>query len=439
MEGMSEQRVAGARARVLWGGPSAGGTGRRPIASKRDLCILAVLSLALGAAGADIARAEPAEVFLTIDSVSLATPARKTEPLGFIAGRALAHSGSIKLFDVMFLIDVSLSTADSSGVDIDGDGGVARGSGGRGVKLGPISLGGSRGGGSGDSILAAEVAAVGSLLDTFDPRTTRVGIVTFSGSESASSDHAWVEVPLTSEYRKVRAGLEEILLSGSQGGTNMYAGLRLAGIELGGGRSAESTRRSGSQRHIVLLTDGFPTLPGRPHPWRDRSPEAEDRAIVMAKRLGKKRISVHTFAIGRKAAERPRAAVEVAEASGGSFTAVRDPGDLGRLLGEVQFASIEELRIRNLTSGLEAVHQLHNADGTYAALVPVQEGLNTIEVVARSTDGSTERVETTTMFGSIPLTARQGADRARLLEISLARERAKERPAKEVEIEVDGP
>jgi hypothetical protein len=404
--------------------------------SSRGPCIRALFCVALGVGSEGIARAEPAEVFLTIDSVSLAAPPRKAGRLGFVTGRALAHSGSMKLFDVVFLIDVSGSTADSSGVDIDGDGRV---SGGGGLKLGPIRLGGSGGKGSGDSILAAEVAAVRSLLDTFDPRTTRVGVVTFSGSPNASSDHAWVEVPLTSEYRKVRSGLEEILLAGAEGGTNMYAGLRLAGMELGGGRSAESTKRAGSQRHIVLLTDGFPTLPGRPRPRGERSPEAEDRAIAMAQRLGKKGVRVHTFAIGREAAERPRAAVECAEASGGGFTAVEDPGDLGKLLGEVQFASIEELRIRNLTSGLEAVDQLHNADGSYAALVPVQEGLNTIEVVARSTDGSIERVEITTLVATTALTARQGADRARLLEISLARERGKAQPAKDLEIEVEDP
>jgi len=404
--------------------------------SIRALCRSSLLCVALVAGGEGIARADPAEVFLTIDSVSLATPGRKVERLGFVSGRALAHSGSMKLFDVMFLIDVSGSTADSSGVDIDGDGRV---SGGGGLKLGPIRLGGSSGKGGGDSVLAAEVAAVGSLLDSFDPRTTRVGIVTFSGSQNASSDHAWVEVPLTPEYRRVRSGLEQVLLAGAEGGTNMYAGLRLAGIELGGGRSAESTRRAGSQRHIVLLTDGFPTLPGRPTRGGERSPESEDRAIAIAQRLGKKGVRVHTFAIGKEAAERPRAAVEVAEASGGGFTAVRDPGDLGKLLGEVKFASIEELRIRNRTSGLEAVDQLHNADGTYAALVPVQEGLNTIEVMAQSTDGSIERVEITTRVGTEPLTDRQGADRARLLELSLARERGKEQPARDLEIEVEDP
>ena len=59
--------------------------------------------------------------------------------------------------------------------------------------------------------------------------------------------------------------------------------------------------------------------------------------------------------------------------------------------------------------------------------------------MAQSTDGSIERVEITTRVGTEPLTDRQGADRARLLEISLARERGKEQPAKDLEIEVEDP
>ena len=88
----------------------------RPIRSL--LVASACAATVLGASGSDL--------FLAVDSVSLARSGPH-EALGFVAGRAFAQIGDAPRFDVVFALDVSGSTAESSGADIDGDGRVGSG------------------------------------------------------------------------------------------------------------------------------------------------------------------------------------------------------------------------------------------------------------------------------------------------------------------------
>jgi hypothetical protein len=110
------------------------------------------------------------------------------DPVGtaFVGGRALAHFGTFQTFDVLFVVDQSASTAKPSGVDLDGDGRVDDRTCSPGI---PrlidffVSLVGTCRSGK-DSVLATELAAVRVLLGQFDPRTTRAGLVSFSGARS---------------------------------------------------------------------------------------------------------------------------------------------------------------------------------------------------------------------------------------------------------------
>ena len=191
---------------------------------------------------------------------------------------------------------------------------------------------------------------------------------------------------------------------------------------------AESEPRPGAQRHILVLTDGYPLVPYE-------SPEqSESRAIRLAGRLGDAGIRVHTYAIGPDANDRPRAAVQVARASGGDFTAVRDPSELEKLLGEASFASIDEVRVRNVDTGKPAEQVVRNADGSYAALVALRPGENTIEVYARATDGVENTVRRTGTFGDGNLAPRERADLARL-QVQARRRKAQGSIAVEVESE----
>jgi Mg-chelatase subunit ChlD len=142
----------------------------------------------------------------------------------------------------------------------------------------------------GDSVLGAEVAAIESLLDGFDPRTTRVGLVGFAGSENPYEHNAWTDAALTSNYAQVRKALADRLLIDPEGGTDLSAGLLRGAIELLGTRSAESQPREHAVRHLVVLTDGMPTLP-----MNDPV-----HAAIARRASWRADIRVHVFAIGAR-------------------------------------------------------------------------------------------------------------------------------------------
>jgi hypothetical protein len=102
---------------------------------------------------------------------------------------------------------------------------------------------------------------------------------------------------------------------------------------------------------------------------------------------------------------------------------VRHPGDLVRVVENVSFANIEQVTIQNLTSGAPASQLLTNADGSFSALVPVGEGRNRIQVVARANDGSEATAEVTVDYArgvdTITLPRELMSQRNRLLEQQL--------------------
>src|SRR5262249_6334205 len=97
----------------------------------------------------------------------------------YVAGRALALRGELRQCDVMIVLDPPASTADGTGADINGNGIVGKPAlgGGLGQIFGVASTD------PGDSILAAEVAAARQIMHGLDPRTTRLGVITFAGEQ----------------------------------------------------------------------------------------------------------------------------------------------------------------------------------------------------------------------------------------------------------------
>ena len=384
------------------------------------------LALVVGLLGAGPARGAAQKLTLQIDSPAPGMVAVDSSGMAFVSGLAYAHAGDLPKFDIVFVLDVSGSTAAPSGADVDGDGKVTRRAGGL------LGLGGEE---NPDSILAAEVAAVRTLLSQLDSRTTRVGVVIFSGDEDYRTPDAFVEVELTRDYREVERGLDGILLDGPNGRTNMHAGILRATVELLGSRSAVSRRRDGAQRIMMFLTDGIPTLPDR---FSTRA--NTDRAIDVASKAARCGVHIHTFAIGREATREPRAPLEIARVTGGVFSPVADPRDLQAAIEGASFSEISELRIRNATTSAAASYQLRNPDGTYSALVPMQTGRNVIEVFARSTDGleATRQVEVELAGRSVSMSMseRQNADLARLRELR-RRDNVRSRRVGDVEITPD--
>ena len=370
-----------------------------------------VLALALLAAPV---RAEELHLELEIDTPKAGAVVGDPGGMGFIAGRAMAHFGEFQPFDIVFVVDVSESTSAPSGADIDHDGVIGQRRGGRffGVFGQILQLASTD---REDSILAAEVAAVETLLNQLDPRTTRVGVVSFGGDSSPFTADAETRVPLTSSYERVRRGLAEIMDEGPNGRTNMESGVLFATNELLGVQNAYSERREGARRIMIFLTDGTPTLPyeGRPN-------QNARSAIHRAKEAASHGIRIDTYAIGPLAINEPIVTVEMAHVTQGVFTPVRHPEDLAAVFEQVSFADIEGLRVRNRTTKTPAAHAIQNADGSFSALVPMRTGQNTLEVYARASDGSEATRQVRVRFlgeaGVQPLDARLLAQRNRLME-----------------------
>jgi hypothetical protein len=377
------------------------------------LAIAGLVMLAPLSVGAD--KSGP-KLILGIDSPSPNTVIGDPAGMAFISGKALALFGELQTFDIMFAIDTSESTSSPSGADVDGDGEID-GAGRPGWLRAMGSILPIPYSSSGDSVLAAELAAVRAMLDQLDPRSTRVGIVSFDGDHDPMTPDAFTVVPLTSKYKKVHRGLDELMDQGPRGMTNMVSGVDRALIELFGFTGAYSEPRKQARRVIIFLTDGIPTLPltGR----RENS----RMAIARAMKAARLEVRIDTYAIGEEALQEPVVAVEMARVTNGIFTPVREPKNLRAVFEDINFADIEKLEIRNITTGKPAEYQIQNADGTFSALVPMREGKNVVEVRARATDGSTQKVRVPVRFvrgaDAQPLSPGLIAQRNRLLENQL--------------------
>jgi len=307
----------------------------------------------------------------------------------FLVGRARALPSAARRFDIVIAIDTSESTNQPAGVDVDGDHNL-----GEAIPNERRGLTDPASTDPGDSILAAEVAAARRLLDGLDPRTTRVGLVTFAGQALWYGDEdaprlqvkqaALAHEPLTSDYRRLDRALDRIAERGGKGMTFMAAGIDQASLELLGLEGALSGTDRDSEKVILFLTDGQPTLPDV------RSEAVNVRAVMAAaQRARGAEIRIYAFAIGPEALAGPVAAVEMAEISGGSFVPVRHLGHLAHFVERESFARIESVEVRNTTSGERAYHVRVHPDGSWDALVPLDAGLNDLEVRARSADGAT--------------------------------------------------
>jgi hypothetical protein len=305
----------------------------------------------------------------------------------FVAGRALALQGELRRFDVMIVIDTSKSTIDATGVDINGNGVIGRPYLGR---VGSIFDMGSTD--PGDSILAAEVAAARQMVRGLDPRSTRVGLVTFAGEPPGSGGlfggapprPAVTIEPLTDDYSRIERGLDQILAREPDGSTHMAAGVDQATIELRGYRGGQSKPDPKSEKLVLFFTDGQPTLPYGTGFDADNV-RAVLRAASRAARAG---IRIHSFAIGPDALDGPVATVEMASRTDGYFTPVRHPGDLVEVIEEVSFANLESVALRNLSKKVDAAYFRSTADGSWAGLVELDPGKNLLEVLARASDGT---------------------------------------------------
>lgn len=332
----------------------------------------------------------------------------------FVSGKVAREAGRSERVDIFLVIDISGSTALYAGADLGEADQPPETSG---FPMPQISIGGMSLGrpplrNPRNSILAAEVAAARRLLLQLNRDTTRVGVLTFS-------ENARLLQPLTQDFDQVRRILAEVLRAGPYGGTNMVEGIRMGITELMGLGTSE--KRTDAIKVQFLLTDGFPSLPIGG--GKRMAPEDIDLTINAARLSGKAGIKVHVFALGDEALSYPQAAMGIAKESGGTYTPVMRPADALAVLENISVVGVDYVQVVNQTIGQKATQLRLAADGFFSSAVPVAEGRNQIDVLARGSDGTNSRESITVYY-------QPGTQKSLELEVFLEKE-------KNLQLEVD--
>ena len=358
-------------------------------------CCLVVLLLA-SALGAAVESTQ-GDVEVRVESPEDGALVKNKVHMAKVRGQAQAGTEGWLAFDVMLAIDVSYSTRQPSGIDVDEDGEtgfnpqqelVPPGTYADDVVCSDPD----------DTILMAELRAARVLLAELDPARTRVGVLTFSGAtdpetglRTPGQKDAWVQVPLTDDFGAVLRALDAIGAEGPQNATNFAAGVRLAVSELVGIGQAESEPREDAKKVVLFLTDGEPSLPvGRGAVSDPGDTEAAISAARLARKAG---VTINTYALGRFALAKPVAVSEMARLTVGIYTPIRNPGDIVQFLQGISFANVDDIVITNLTLREVSYDVSLAPDGSFSGFVPVKPGRNEIKVTALASDGTEASVE----------------------------------------------
>ncbi len=390
------------------------------------LCALALL-------GAGAARAQTSEEQVWIDLAAPIQNAVQKIPIGMVEVRGTTGAGRSRYHDVAIVIDLSTSTRLPSGIDVDENGKVG--------KSAPEIREDYWGDGSpeklcddpGDTIAAAELAAVRRLLKLLDPQHTRVALVAFG-------DKGELVAPITAtrpELEKALATLDH--KHGWYGGTNYAAALETATTAL---QTAPQDGKVERKRSILFLSDGYPTMP-------QPEPEPAKQAIAAAKRAGAQGDHLHSFALGPEAVRGRDILSLMSKLADGTLTEIERPGDVLFHLPSVELSEIAEVKLENATTKQpgRAVRVL--ADGTFDGFVPLDPGRNQIQVTAIGIGGG--RLEETrnvfyepapgmTEQVQIEVSRLRELLRQRTVEVELGREIQKareERRARQKELRID--
>jgi hypothetical protein len=332
-----------------------------------------VLLLGAASAGAE-------HPWLVVDAPSEAE-SKVQRALLEVRGHGGARRGSGH--DLVIAIDVSESTLEDTGIDLDGDGPLGRSD--------PALLAwleGQLGDGSlverlrdrqdfDDTVLAAELEAARVLAARLDPARFRVAILTFA-------EQAHVLAPLGSS----RPSLEQALR-----GLHQDFHLELAGTNFAAAveRAHEILRpdphlMDDRLRSIVFLSDGAPTRP-------IHGDRAERYALTAAMAAALDGIHLYAFAIGPEAEAGLQVMERMAVWSGGRLETVSRPALVVARLRRLDLVGMAEVSVVNRTTGAEARALRVFPDGTFDGFVELSAGRNRLRFAARGSDDSVHEVE----------------------------------------------
>jgi hypothetical protein len=356
-------------------------------------------------------------------------------PVGMVELRGSTGAGRSRYHDVAIVVDLSASTRLPSGVDVNENGRVG--------KSAPEIREDYWGDGSpeklcdddGDTIAAAEIAAVRRLLKLLDPAHTRVALIAFG-------DKAEVVAPLNATRAALSKALDDLdHKHGWFGGTNYAAAIETAITAL---QDAKPTGTIERKRSILFLSDGYPTMP-QPEPL-----PAKD-AIAAAKHAGAVQAHLHSFALGPEAVRGRDILSVMSRLADGSLTEIDRPGDVLFHLPSVELSEVAEVQLENETTKQpgRAVRVL--ADGTFDGFVPLETGQNVLRVTAIGIGGGRHEERRSVFYNPAPGTSKEvelevsrlrDLLRDRSIEVELGQEiqRAREdrrKRQKELRIDVD--
>jgi len=335
-------------------------------------------------------------------------------PLAMIEVAGSTGAGRLHYHDVAVVIDLSASTRLRSGVDVNENGVIGKSS--------PEIREDYWGAASpellcddpGDTIAAAEIAAVRRLLKLLNPDRTRVALIAFG-------DRAELVAPLSATRPQVEAALDVLdERHGWYGGTNYASALDVARTAL---LAAHDDGKPGRKRSILFLSDGYPTLPPpEPNPGR--------AAIAAARAAGAKDVRIHSFALGPEAVRGRDVLDLMSRVSNGSLTEIERPGEVLFHLPAVELSEVAEVKLENETSHQagRAIRLL--ADGSFDGFVPLVVGRNLLRVTAIGIGGGVQELERAVLYEPAP-----GQRQQIELEVSRLRQLLRDRT---VEVELAG-
>ncbi len=322
--------------------------------------------------------------FLEIDS-----PAGKrstvAEALVEIEGHGGTRRGSGH--DVVIAIDVSESTLEDSGMELDGDGPAGR------TDPELLEWVASREGGErlakklaeqdfDDTVLAAELEAARALVSRLDPTRFRVSILTFA-------EQARAMAPLGADRDELVLGLLNLPkdLHAEAAGTNYQAAIEMANGILKAPLGTTDDRL----RSIVFLSDGAPTRPVH----GDR---AERYALEAAIDAGRSGIRLFAFAIGPEAEAGLSVLERMAGWTSGRLEKVSRPGLIVNRLRELDLVGLADVEVLNVTTGVGVRALRVFPDGSFDGFVELEPGANRLLFRAKDEEGRVHEVERQVTF-----------------------------------------
>lgn len=379
------------------------------------------------------ARAQTSEEQVWVDLAAPINGLVQKLPVAMVEVSGSTGAGRSRYHDVAIVVDLSTSTRLPSGVDVNENGRVG--------KSAPEIREDYWGDGSpeklcdddGDTIAAAELAAVRRLLKLLDPSHTRVALIAFG-------DKAELIAPLTSTRAQLEEGLRTLdHRHGWYGGTNYADAIRTAIAALEAAKPEGKVER---KRSILFLSDGYPTMP-------QPEPEPAKSAIAAAREAGAAQAHLHSFALGPEAVRGRDILGLMSRLADGSLTEIDRPGDVLFHLPSVELSEVAEIQLENETTHQQGRAVRLLADGTFDGFVPLEPGRNSLRVTAVGIGGGRHEETRTVFYDPAPGTSKEvelevsrlrDLLRDRTIEVELGREiqRAREeRRKRQKELRID--